>query len=271
MTPPSSSQQPAYGRLGAILFVSVLMGFAVGAFFYRNWVYNQRNTDYSGPDSGGGMISSTQPQPISTDQTPAPSSLNMIETGPMGTQMKGREAAQPVPTVTYLIRQNESRYRTIAIQDTQKYPVLRQYGKDWASYPDLMKYNMEYAHDHDPIKFAYEVSGSKNFATLVTKYSGRPEILQFVSDIVKATPAELFDASRDFLRRDNHANELLRRFTHAIGLPDAMAAGLTSGNLNANQASSLLKDDPRLREFLKQGNVNPNEINADLKSQQQSN
>lgn len=198
----------------------------------------------------------------------------MIKTGPMGPELAGPTSSRPAGTsgqpqqdLAAEIRKNESRVETLAIEYTRKYPVIREYGRDWANYPDLRQYNLDYLQDHDPVRFAYRVSSSKNFTALVKKYAGRPEIIQFIGDVVKTVPSELFKASRDFLSQDTHAADLLKRFTSAIGLPDSLTAGLTSGSASPDQAMSALKTDPKLRELLEQGNVNANELNRGFKNQ----
>src|SRR5208282_655035 len=156
--------QPPYARLAAVLFLSVITGFSLGVFFYRRWVYDQRTlSDAAFTASHPEPAAAPQPQTITAESQPAPSSLNMIETGPMGPAMAGRPNPRPEQSVASLVNKNESRYEALARQYTQKYPVIEQYGRDWASYPDLRRFNLEYLHDRDPIKFSYHVASSPNF------------------------------------------------------------------------------------------------------------
>lgn len=267
MIPTDSSSPVRYGRLAAVLVLSVLMGFFIGVYFYRHWIYDQRAL--SGPGLGVNPTESpgTSQPAIVNEQLPGPSSLTMIRTGPMGSEMAGRSTPQSAQTLTTLIRGDEWHYRRLAVEYTRKYPIIREFGRDWASYPDLRRFNQEYDRDHDPIKFSYHVVSSPNFATLVKKYSGRPEILQFIQDIVKTTPVEIFDASRSFLTQDNRAYDLLKQFAHAAGLPDSVAAGLASRSASPQQTVSALKSDPQLKKLLEQGNVNPDQLNQDFKNQ----
>lgn len=256
---------PPYVRLALALFSSVILGFSIGVFFYRHWMRGQRALSSPGFNAGGPAPGYTRPVPaIPEDQAPAPSSLEMIRTGPMGAELPG-PGGRPAQTLILLIRKHESRYEALAREYTRKYPVIREYGRDWAGYPDLQRFNLEYLRDRDPIKFAYGVAGSPSFAALVKKYAGRPEIMRFIADAVKATPAELLDASRSFLSRDGRALDLLSRFARAAGLPDAMVAQLAAGKGDPNKAAaSILKTDPKLREFLQQGSVAPNQLNSDF-------
>jgi len=265
----SGEPQNPLPRVVAILLASIAGGFTIGIFLYRHWASDQRAISNAGFDV-------SQPEPAQEPQTcaipaeeagPPASSLSMVKAGPMKASMaSSKPNVPPAQALTALIRRNESRYESLARRYTRNYPVIREYGRDWASYPDLRRYNLEYLRDRDPIRFAFNVAASRNFSLLVGKYAARPEILQFIQDTIKKTPGELVNASAEYLKKDRHAYELLKRFAHAAGLPDAMVTGLASGSVSPNQARSALKTDPRLREFLQQGNVAPNQLNSDFQN-----
>src|SRR5262249_14100716 len=132
MEPASSSPQISYFRLAAVIFLSIATGMPLGVYFYRHWVFDQRALSEARRDvSRSASPSSQLPQTVPSDQPPT-SSIDMVRSGPMGAPMAGAPTGQPAQAVTSLIRTNESRYEKLAIEYSRKYPVIRQYGRDWA-------------------------------------------------------------------------------------------------------------------------------------------
>jgi hypothetical protein len=115
----------------------------------------------------------------------------------------------------------------LGVKYTQRYPIIKQYGRDWMSYPDLRKLNDDYMRDHDPVKFLRGLATSRNFGTMVKKYAAEPTVYSFVKEAIRATPADLVGAALDYLREDKIARGLAENVSRALGLPPGLLG--TSG------------------------------------------
>src|SRR6202007_2621303 len=100
-----------------------------------------------------------------------------------GAQAKeGDKKEQAHADFTQEARKHESDVRNYSIRMTQKYPILRQYGKDWMSHPDLKKLNDDYMRNHDPIAFIMGLTKAPSLGGFVKQYAGSPAIQGFVPE-----------------------------------------------------------------------------------------
>ena len=134
--------------------------------------------------------------------------------------------AAPRSGFTEAVRRSEARARDLAIQYTQRYPAIAQYGKDWMSRPDLKKLNDDYAADHDPVKFLRGLARAPSAPELAAKYAGDPAVRAFVKDALAGAPKELLSAASDMLVEDGLVRGLAADLGGALGLPKDFTDGL---------------------------------------------
>ncbi|MDE2144005.1 MAG: hypothetical protein KGJ84_16470, partial [Elusimicrobia bacterium] len=215
------------GRSGGI-FVAVLVGGSAVAVLGWYLITNRGGVSI---DSSGFDLSSApnvrRPSYTPTAAAPAPevSSLAMMrgdagvrigDTGAAPPPAANSGAAKPLDkkteahlSFTEAARKHEVEIRNFAARMTNKYAVIRQYGKDWMSYPDLKKLNDDYARNHDPIAFLTGLSQAKNFGVLLKKYAGAPEMREVVMEGMKQAPADLTSSAMDVLQNDQVVKDLI--------------------------------------------------------------
>lgn len=173
---------------------------------------------------------------------PAPSSLGMVVAGAADAAAPGQAPAaapktpveQAAMSFTDAIRGSEKILGDIARAYTDKYPSIRQYGKDWMSHPDLKKLNDDYMRNHDPIAFLRGLSSSQSFPQLVQKYSGEPAVQNFLKDCFTKAPPGAVGASMDYINKDKTLDSFISNVAGQAGLPPALlnptalAAGMQS-------------------------------------------
>jgi len=190
------------------------------------------------------------PQPAPSPSADPRSSLDMIHAGaalqapvPSATSLTGGENPRPVsgaapqaarpgnpqPAVsvfTEAVRRSEAKAQALAIEYTERYPAIHQYGQDWMSKPDLKKLNDDYMVDRDPVRFLRGLAGARSFPELTAKYARDPAVQAFFKEALKETPRELLAASADLLVEDGVLRALLSDTGQALGLPQSFTEGL---------------------------------------------
>ena len=175
------------------------------------------------PRSGLDMIDLSAPPSRAAVQpsTEAPAPPAQVPTG----QVR-RDPGSSASAFTEAVRRSEARARDLAIQYTQRYPAIAQYGKDWMSRPDLKKLNDDYAADHDPVKFLRGLARAPSAPELAAKYAGDPAVRAFVKDALAGAPKELLSAASDMLVEDGLVRGLAADLGGALGLPKDFTDGL---------------------------------------------
>ena len=112
---------------------------------------------------------------------------------------------------------------------TKKYPLIRQYGKDWMSRPDLKKLNDDYMRNHDPIAFIMGLAKAPSLGGMVKKYAGSPIIMEFITQGMKEAPGDLTSSAMDVLSKDAAAKSLISNVARGLGLPPSVIGLINSG------------------------------------------
>ena len=235
---------------GAIFVAVVVGGSAVGVV---GW-YLMVNRGSPSIDSSGFDLSAaphtSRPAPVLSAPVEAPqaSSLAMLkgdagvrigDSGPAPAQpasqaKEGDKKEQAHADFTQEARKHESDVRNYSMRMTQKYPILRQYGRDWMSHPDLKKLNDDYMRDHDPIAFMAGLSRAPSFPLLLKQYAGKQEILGFVvQGLTKEAPHSLVESGLTLMREDASLKPVITQVETAIGMTPEMADKLTGGSKKA--------------------------------------
>jgi hypothetical protein len=227
------------GRAGGILVALIVGGSGVGVIGW--YVLANRN----GPalDTTGFELS-TAPQtrraasPTSTASRSADSSLSMLK-GEAGVRIGDSSPAAPGQSAAAKdgdkkeqahadfkeqARKHEADVRRFAEKMTRKYPVFRQYAKDWMSHPDLRKLNDDYMRNHDPVAFIMGLAKAPSLGGLVKQYAGSPAVLAFITEGMKESPGELTSSAMDVLSNDTVAKSLISNVAGGLGLPPSVTA-----------------------------------------------
>jgi hypothetical protein len=271
------SDEPARrsGRFGGIFVAVVVAGSGVGVL---GWYFL---TNRAGPSiaTGGFDVSAVEqvrrPAATASPTAPAPeSSLGMMKSDP-GIRIGGsnpasgqaRGSSEPSPEsktgnkvedahagLKDAARKHEVEVRNFAVKMTKKYPLIRQYGKDWMSYPDLKKLNDDYSRNHDPIAFIQGLAKSPNLGAMVQKYGASPEIREFIVEGMKEAPADLTGAAIDALQSDGALKNIVANVAGGLGLPPSIT-GLISGSgdpskLDQKQVMGDMMKDPNLQKAM---------------------
>ncbi|MCX5797535.1 MAG: hypothetical protein NTY77_18755 [Elusimicrobia bacterium] len=229
------------GGLAALLAGLLIAGSAVGVMF---WQLSQKEKpvavkiglDSVAPGQAQSAAPLAEPQsgldlvnpgdfPGSAAPAPVPGQQAAVPVAPPPAPAAGGAA---VSAFTEAVRKSEAKARDLAIQYTQRYPAIHQYGRDWMHYPDLKKLNDDYMKDHDPVKFLRGLAGSKNFVELGAKYAADPAVRAFVKDALKQAPRDVLAASSDLLVEDGLLRALVADAGKALGLPQDFTDGLAN-------------------------------------------
>lgn len=273
---PPVDAPPKSGRssLGMALLVGVVvMGSLLGAVVYQSLQSDRKSAvDQSGfdlsqvsapkpdaapgasagadqPQSGLSMITGVLPS-IAFDGKPPQQQAS-------GGQPAAQGQAQPGQDFAQLCRANETQVGNLARAYTNRYPSMRQYGRDWMGYPDLKKLNDDYMRNHDPIAFLRGLAKSDNFGKLIAKYATDPAIQGFAKDAIKRAPGDLVSAGMSFAKQDNLVGNLLDRVTTALGLPPGMfGGGADPSKINPNAVmSQMMNNNPDVQKALSSPDV----------------
>ena len=155
---------------------------------------------------------------------------------------------------TEAARKHEGEVRNFAMTMTNKYAVIRQYGKDWMSYPDLKKLNDDYARDKDPIAFMMGLSRAPNFGVLLKKYAGAPEMREAVMQGMKQAPPELSSSAIGVLQTDQVVKDLIVNVANGMGLPPSITAVINGGGdpakLDQSKVMADVMNNPEMRKAM---------------------
>ena len=225
------ADQPTKKSSGLLGLLALFVFFGAGAaiFYYskkENHPLDISKSEFnvtSLPQATGSNASSTPASSVSPSKQ---TGLDMIKGVIPGlfsaSKAKPTTADNLAAQFTALCRANEGKVQALAMAYTQRYPVIRQYGRDWMSYPDLKKLNDDYMKNHDPIAFLKGLSDSKNFGELVKKYAKRPEIRQFAQDAIHQAPPQLMSVGMGALSKDNIVKGVASNVSQALGLPPGL-------------------------------------------------
>lgn len=274
----SETPQPRTGRFATVLVTLVVAGSAVGVLGWH-LLANRSNgrMDAAGFDlddapktaaTPGGEASSVTAEPA------APSSLGSFKAeegmriaedsaaskGALSAAARAQqEKEKKREDFAKTSRKYEAGTRDFAVRMTQKYPVVRQYGKDWMSYPDLKKLNDDFMRDRDPVKFMLGLAQSQNFGKMMKKYAGSPEIREFALGALKQSPLELKGAVAEVISDNRVIKDLVTNIARGMGLPPAATTGFTGGDgappsqADQGKAVSDMMNDPEMKKMLPQG------------------
>ncbi len=264
------------GRSGGIFVAVVVAGSAVGV---AGW-YLMTNRTAPAIDASGFDLSAApqapKPRPLFADSPPAaqPDSLSMMKgdsgvrivdanapaagSAPSGSAAKGADKKeQSHLNFTEEARKHEAEVRRFSERMTRKYPVIRQYGKDWMSHPDLRALTDNYWRTRDPIAFIMGLSKAPSLGAMVKQYAGSPEILKFVTEGMKEAPSDLTSSALDVLANDGVVKNLVANVASGVGLPPSITAMITGGGdpskVDQTQAvNDMMKNNPAMQNALQQ-------------------
>ncbi|HXT02021.1 MAG TPA: hypothetical protein VN915_15200, partial [Elusimicrobiota bacterium] len=233
-------------------------------------------------DSSGFDLSAVQhaarPAPAASAAPPSeapPSSLAMLKgdagvrigdsgpapAAPAAAAASGDKKAQSHEDFTQSARKHESDVRNYSIRMTQKYPILRQYGKDWMSHPDLKKLNDDYMRNHDPIAFIMGLTKAPSLGVMVKQYAGNPAITSFITGALKEAPADLTSSAMDVLANDKVAKSLISNVASGLGLPPSVTGLINSGGdasqIDQKKIVSDMMNSPAVQNAMPQGQQAP--------------
>ena len=226
------------GRFGGIFVAVVTAGSAVGVI---GWYLKTNQTGPSIDTSGFDLSAAPQtPKPhplLPNSAAPAqPDSLSMMK-GDSGVRIVDANAPAtrnaPAGTAakeqsrlnfTEQARKHEADVRWFAERMTKKYPLIRQYGKDWMSHPDLRSLTNNYWRNRDPMAFIAGLSKAPSVGAMVKRYAGAPEILDFVTEGMKEAPSELTSSALDVLSNDGVVRNLVANVANGLGLPPSVTS-----------------------------------------------
>lgn len=274
----SDTSAPRTGRSGGIFVAAVVGGSAIAVI---GW-YLLTNRGGASIDATGFDLSSApdirRPAPAASapaaPNQPA-SSLGMMKaddgvrivdsnaaSGPSAAAKPVDKKEQAHLSFTEAARKHEGEIRAFAARMTDKYPVVRQYGKDWMSYPDLRKLNDDYQRNHDPIAFMVGLSKAPNFGTMMKKYAGRPEMRDVVVQGMKQAPGELTSSAMDVMQNDRVLKDLVAGVAGGMGLPPSITAMINGGGdpakLDQSKVMADVMSNPEMRKAMQQqGNQPP--------------
>lgn len=262
------------GRKGGIIVALVVGGSAVGVVgWYMSTNRAGPAIDASGFDLSTAPQSSRRAAPVASarpSEQPG-SSLDMLH-GDAGVRIgdtgSSGQAAAPAPAkdtdkkaaahadFKEQAHKYEADVQRFAMKMTKKYPVIRQYGKDWMSHPDLKKLNDDYARNRDPLAFIVGLAKAPSLGAMVKKYAGSPEIIEFVTQGLKEAPADLTGSAMDVLSNDKVTKSLVANIANGIGLPPSVT-GMISGGGDASKVDqktivSDMMNSPAMKEHAEQ-------------------
>ena len=243
------------GRWGGVFVALVVVGSAVGVV---GW-YVVVNRAGPAIDASGFDLSATpqrrRPAPAAAAAPGQPASSLALMKGDAGIRI-GDSAPPPAAPAKAVdkkdqahddfkaqARRHEADVRKFAEKMTRKYPLIRQYGKDWMGRPDLKKLNDDYMRDRDPIAFIAGLSKAPSLGGMVKKYAGAPAIMEFITEGMKEAPGELTSAAMDVLSNDAVVKRLIGNVAAGLGLPPSVTGLINSGGDPAKIDQSRILSD----------------------------
>ncbi|OGS35920.1 MAG: hypothetical protein A2506_05175 [Elusimicrobia bacterium RIFOXYD12_FULL_66_9] len=276
-TPPSRT-----GRFGAIFVAVVVAGSAVGVL---GWHLLSNRGEESMDNAGFDLEKTPEgvpPAPVAQQPEDAPqSSLGSFEedagirvangsssaqkSGDSPSRMAQKKKEESRLGFAKAARKHEASVRGFAERMTARYPVIRQYGKDWMGYPDLKKLNDDYMRDKDPVKFLLGVSQSQNFGKMMKKYAGSPEVREFAIAAVKESPLELKAATADLLGNDRVVKDIVMNVAKGLGLPPSITGAIESADpskvdpakIDQSKVMTDMMNNPEMQKVMQQGQQAP--------------
>ena len=271
------------GRSGGIFVAVLVAGSAVGVI---GWYLMTNRTGPAIDSSGFDLTTAPQaPKPhqvyTASAGTAQPDSLSMMKgdsgirivdananggtgTPSAGTAAKGSDKKEQ-SHLNFIdeARKHEGDVRRFAERMTKKYPVVRQYGRDWMSHPDLRALTDGYWRTHDPVAFLMGLAKAPSLGVLVKQYSGSPELITCVTQGMKEAPTDLVTSAMDVLSNDGVVKNLVANVATGIGLPPSVTA-VIAGNGDASKidqtqvVNDMMKNNPDMQKALQQqGNQPP--------------
>jgi len=225
----------------------LLCGAAIAFFVY----YARRSEEL--PTQGLDMAEAPAPDPApAAGAAPAatfglapparPGSLTPIKGGLPGMTGGGDPRVRAQQTLAAVVRPHERAFADLTNKYIAKYPVFQQWGKEWMTYPDLNMACKDYWKYHDPVRFSLQIAGSRNLSSMISKYSGHPELQAFLKDAITIAPKDIVKAGIDYLQKDSNAAALVKKFAAAAGLPPAIVAGFTGGQVDQQAVMKQIMD-----------------------------
>jgi hypothetical protein len=130
-------------------------------------------------------------------------------------------------------RKHEADVQAYSIKMGKKFPILRQYAKDWMSHPDLKKLNDNYMRNHDPVAFIMGCTKAPSLGGMVKQYAGSPAIMAYVTGAMKEAPGELTSSAMDLLANDTVVKALVANVASGLGLPPSVTGLINSSGSGA--------------------------------------
>jgi hypothetical protein len=270
------------GSFGGIFVAVVVAGSAVGVI---GWYLL---TNRSGPaiDSTGFDMSTAPqaPKPHFLASSSAPdqpvSSLSMMKadagvriadgnapaskTAPAAAKSADKKEESHA-SFTEAARKHEADVRAFSMKMEKKFPVLRQYARDWMSHPDLRDLTNGYARNHDPVAFIMGLTKAPSLGTMVKQYAGNPAITGYVTEAMKEAPSDLMGSAMDVLSNDTVAKNLMANVAAGIGLPASVTSVIAgSGDpskLDSKQVmSDMMNNNPEMQKAMQQQGDQPTPV-----------
>ncbi len=159
-------------------------------------------------------------------------------------------------------RKHEAEVHRFAVMMTNKYPAIRQYGREWMSHPDLRKLNDDYFKNHDPIAFMVGLSKAPSLGLMIKTYAGQPGMKEFVVEGMKQAPGELTGAAMEVLANDKVVKDLVANVAGSMGLPPSItgmitSAGATNANIDQNKVMKDVMSSPDIQKAMQNGQQPP--------------
>jgi len=117
---------------------------------------------------------------------------------------------------------------SLALQYLAKYPICRQFAKDWVAHDDLKYMSVHYYYNRDPVFFLRHLAASPNFPDMVKKYAMHAPIQGFVKDAMKRVPSDSLSAGMDFVSNEPAVKPVIDSVMQSVGIPPAMLASSAS-------------------------------------------
>jgi hypothetical protein len=230
---------PQKSRMSTI-FTFLAMAAIAGSLVFFHF---SSKKEASTPDDAGFDISgeipaaepaASLPTTLAQPATDPQSSLGMIDStgikfgagGP--SRASNAEALKKAEkTLLEIARKNEGRIQALAVAYAKKYPVVREYAKEWMSHPDLKKLNDDYNKDHDPIKFIRGLAKSPSFGPMVKKYGTQAPLQQFVMEVYTKAPSDAGEAAQQIMAHEEKGvTRVVNNVTTALGLGPLLGSNL---------------------------------------------
>ena len=150
---------------------------------------------------------------------PAPNAAEERQAGPVSLKEAARKSGAGVSAYTANFKKT--------------HPIMAEYSRAWLSHPDLKKLNDDYMRERDPVKFLHGLAAAPSLGPFIMKVATDPAaqatLVEFLSGVTKAAPADLTEAATAVLKDDSIVRTLAANVAQSIGLPPSMLSSLTGG------------------------------------------